>query len=52
MKTFERVNWALAIVIVDLLVFAVPVTAFFAAYVLLARPLWFRGWVEKIYRTE
>jgi hypothetical protein len=50
MKTQERWLWALAIVVIDLLIFAVPLTAFFAAYLLIARPPWFRAWMERLYQ--
>ena len=50
MKTGDRWLWAGAIVLVDLLLFALPLTAFFAAYLIVARPAWFRGWVESLYQ--
>lgn len=49
MTTNERVLLAVALVLVDLLFFALPITGFFAAYVLLARPPWFLAWVENLY---
>lgn len=42
MNSSGRVVLAVAIVLVDLVLFAVPLTAFFAAYVIVARPPWFR----------
>ena len=30
--------------------FALPLAALLIAYVLLARPAWFRDWVERLYR--
>ena len=50
MKPYERYLLAVMIVVVDLLVFAVPLTAFVAAYVLVARPPFFQRWVSKIYQ--
>lgn len=50
MKPAERIFWAVVIVIVDLAIFAIPLTAIFAAYILVVRPSWFRNWVEKLYR--
>lgn len=49
MSTTERVLLAVIIVAVDLLAFAVPLTAFAAAYVLLARPPGFLEWVRRLY---
>jgi hypothetical protein len=50
MRLADRLVWALLLVIVDTAAFAVPLAAFLLAYVVLARPLWFRNWVEQIYR--
>jgi hypothetical protein len=50
MRLADRVVWALLIVVVDTATFAVPLSAFLLAYVLLARPPWFRDWVEQVYR--
>lgn len=49
MTTQERVLLAVALVLIDLLLFALPITGFFAAYVLLARPPWFLAWVKQLY---
>ena len=49
MKQEERLLWAIGIVVLDLLVFALPLTALFIAYVILKRPPWFKDWVEKFY---
>jgi hypothetical protein len=49
MKASGRVVLAVAIVLVDLVLFAVPLTAFVAAYVIVARPPWFREWVARLY---
>ena len=50
MRLVERLVWALLIVIVDAAAFALPLAALVLAYVLLARPRWFRDWVEQLYR--
>ena len=50
MHLTERLIWALLIVIADAAAFAVPLAALLIAYVLLARPPWFRDWVERLYR--
>lgn len=52
MRFADRLVWAFIIVIADTLAFAIPLAALLLAYVLLARPPWFRDWVEKIYRTD
>lgn len=49
MSTTERVLLAVVIVGIDLLVFAIPLTAFAAAYVLVARPPGFLEWVRRLY---
>jgi hypothetical protein len=49
MSTGERVALAVLVVAVDLVAFALPLTAFLAAYVVLARPPWFRDWVQRLY---
>jgi len=50
MRLADRLVWAALIVIVDTAAFAVPLAALVLAYVLLARPPWFRHWVEQLYR--
>ena len=49
MTTAERVTLAVLIVILDVAVFVVPVTGLLAAWVLLARPPWFKEWVDRLY---
>lgn len=49
MQLRERLIWALLIVFVDAAAFAVPLAALLIAYVLLARPAWFREWVGRLY---
>ncbi len=49
MKPYERYLLALLIVVVDLLVFAIPLTAIVLAYILIARPPAFKEWVSKVY---
>lgn len=45
----ERLLWASAILLVDFVIFVLPLTALFAVYILLARPPWFRDWVLYLY---
>lgn len=51
MRLAERLIWALLIVIVDAAAFAVPLAALLIAYLLLARPPWFRAWAERLCRA-
>lgn len=50
MRLTERLVWALIILLVDAAAFALPLAALVLAYVLLARPRWFRDWVTRLYR--
>jgi hypothetical protein len=50
MRPAERLVWALLIVIVDAAAFALPLAALVLAYVVIARPPWFRDWVERLYQ--
>jgi hypothetical protein len=50
MRLADRLVWAALIVIVDTAALAIPLAALVLAYVLLARPPWFRHWVEQPYR--
>ena len=45
----ERLILALAVVAIDAIVFVVPVAGLFVAYVIVARPPWFQGWVAALY---
>lgn len=49
MTTTERVLLAAAVVVLDLVLFVVPLTGFLAAYLIIARPPWFLTWVEALY---
>jgi hypothetical protein len=49
MSLTERLVLAVAIVLFDLLVFVVPLTGLAAAWIILARPPWFREWVDRLY---
>ena len=52
MTTTERVLLAIAIVLVDVVLFALPITGFFSAFVLLVRPPWFLAWVKQLYSDQ
>jgi len=49
MSIQDRVLLAVALVVIDLALFVLPLTGLFAAYVLLAKPPWFLGWIEQLY---
>ncbi|UHD17886.1 hypothetical protein [Thiocapsa bogorovii] len=50
MSLAHRFILALLFVVVDTAAFAVPLASVLLAYILLARPAWFRDWVEQLYR--
>ncbi len=50
MRLSHRLVLALLIVLVDTAAFLIPLTAVLLAYILLARPAWFRDWVDRLYR--
>jgi hypothetical protein len=52
MTTNQRILLAIAVILIDTVAFALPLTGFFAAYLLLARPPWFRVWVDELYRPD
>lgn len=52
MKKSERLIWAVMIFLTDFVVFAFPLAAVIVAYVLIARPSWFKKWVDFIYENE
>ncbi|NCA71863.1 MAG: hypothetical protein EOM91_17645 [Sphingobacteriia bacterium] len=49
MRLAHRLVLALLIVVADTAAFAVPLASVLLAYILLARPAWFRDWVERLY---
>jgi len=48
-RPIDRWLLAVALVVIDVALFIVPLTGLFAAYVLLLRPPWFKSWVEELY---
>jgi hypothetical protein len=48
-KSGERALLAVVVVLVDLVAFAVPLTALVVAFVILTRPPWFRRFVDRLY---
>lgn len=51
MSPATRWSIALGLVLVDLVVYVLPLTGLMAAYLLLVRPPWFRAWVRELYEA-
>ncbi len=51
MTQADRILLIVVILLADMLIFMLPLTAFFAAYVLWARPVWFRDWILRLYES-
>ncbi len=49
MQASDRWLMAIAVVLIDVFVFVLPLTGLFAAYLLIARPPWFKRWLEELY---
>jgi hypothetical protein len=52
MRPADRWLLAVVLVLVDLLVFALPLTGLLAAWIILARPPRFREWVDRLYQED
>lgn len=50
MKPSDRYLIAAIIVLVDVAAFVIPLTAFVAAYIIIARPPAFMEWATKLYQ--
>jgi hypothetical protein len=48
----DRILLAAAVVAVDLLLFVLPLTGLLAAWILIARPPWFRRFVDDLYAGD
>jgi hypothetical protein len=48
MKMSYRVLLALGVIVLDLAVFFVPLTAFFLAYIFIYNPPWFREFINSL----
>lgn len=50
----EQTIWLIAagIIAVDLALFMVPIVPFIAAYILIARPPWFKEFIDDIYASN
>jgi len=49
MPTYKRVLIAVAILLIDIVIFIVPLIAAFAAYIIVMRPPWFKKWIDQLY---
>lgn len=49
MSRTDRLIWALLLVVLDTVLVAIPLSAIVLGYVIVARPAWFRRWVDEIY---
>ncbi len=47
----QRVLLSVGILLIDLIVFFLPLTALFLAYIILANPVWFREFLQKLNHT-
>ena len=52
MRKQDRILWAVAILLADLVIFIMPLAAVFFAYVILTRPAWFKSWIDDLYSGE
>lgn len=49
MKPSERIIWALGILLLDFVIFFLPLASLFIAYILIQRPAWFKRFTERLY---
>lgn len=49
MSSTQRYVAALGVVLIDLFLFALPLTGIVVAYILIVRPAAFREWVNRLY---
>jgi hypothetical protein len=52
MSMTYRVLICIGILLIDLIVFYLPLTAFFLIYILLANPPWFREFLQQINQAD
>jgi hypothetical protein len=52
MSMTYRVLICIGILLIDLIVFYLPLTAFFLIYILLANPPWFRKFLQQINQVD
>jgi hypothetical protein len=51
MSFTQRVLLSIGILLIDLLVFFLPLTALFLVYIILANPVWFRTFLQDLNQT-
>lgn len=51
MNQGERILLIAIVFLVDVLIFMLPIMAFFAAYVIWWRPAWFKEWILELYES-
>ena len=52
MTMTHRILLCIVILLVDLAVFALPLTALFLIYILIANPPWFRAFLDRLAESE
>ena len=48
MTFFQRLLICIGILLVDIIVFFLPLTAFFLVYILMFNPVWFRDFLNRL----
>ena len=51
MSMTQRIFLAAGILLVDLIVFVLPLTALFLVYIIMVNPIWFRDFLQKLNST-
>mgnify|MGYP000034155469 FL=1 len=51
MSFTQRVLLSIGILLIDLIVFFLPLTALFLVYIILANPVWFRKFLQDLNQT-
>ena len=51
MRFTQRVLLSIGILLIDLIVFFLPLTALFLVYIILANPVWFRKFLQDLNQT-
>ena len=51
MSFTQRILLSIGILLIDLIVFFLPLTALFLVYIILANPVWFREFLQDLNQT-
>jgi hypothetical protein len=51
MSVTQRILLSIGILLIDLIVFFLPLTALFLVYIILANPVWFRKFLQDLNQT-